>query len=59
MKLIAEGFTTPEIANKLSRAKSTIDTHRRNLLTKLNLKNSFQLVRYAMDNGYLEKSESP
>ena len=56
LRLIAQGYTTPQISAMISRAKSTVDTHRRTLISKLGLKNSFDLVRYAIENGYLDKT---
>jgi DNA-binding NarL/FixJ family response regulator len=46
--LIAEELTNAEIAEKLFLSPRTIDTHRRNLLQKLNVKNTAGLVKYAM-----------
>jgi two-component system, NarL family, nitrate/nitrite response regulator NarL len=53
LKLIAEGFTTVLIAEKLCIAPSTVETHRRNLIDKLGVANSKALIRYAIENGYL------
>lgn len=50
---IGLGHTTPEISKILKIAPNTVDTHRRNILSKLNLRNSYQLVRYAIFNGYV------
>ena len=47
--LIAEGFTNPEIANKLFVSPTTVDSHRKNLLAKLNVKNTASLIKFAMD----------
>ncbi|MFC5190955.1 response regulator [Algoriphagus aquatilis] len=44
--LIAEGFTSVEIAEKLFLSDLTVNTHRRNLIQKLGLKNSAQLVAF-------------
>ena len=49
LALIAEGLTNPEIANKLFVSSSTVDSHRKNLLAKLNVKNTAALVKFAMD----------
>ena len=49
LALIAEGFTNPEIANKLFVSSSTVDSHRKNLLAKLNVKNTASLIKFAMD----------
>ena len=49
LALIAEGLTNPEIANKLFVSSSTVDSHRKNLLAKLNVKNTAALIKFAMD----------
>lgn len=46
--LIAEELTNTEIAEKLYLSPRTIDTHRRNLLQKLNVKNTAGLVKHAL-----------
>ncbi|MEJ2006351.1 MAG: response regulator transcription factor [Cyclobacteriaceae bacterium] len=51
LKLIAEGLTTNEIADKLFISVHTVNTHRKNLLSKLDIKNTASLVRYAIDQG--------
>lgn len=48
LQLIAEEHTNPEIAEKLFISTRTVDTHRRNLILKLNAKNTAGLVRYAI-----------
>lgn len=55
LKLLAGAYTTPEIAEKLFISPYTVDTHRKNLLSKLNLKNTPALVKYALENGYHER----
>lgn len=52
LRLIAKGFTTPEIAEQLKNAQSTIDQHRGNILVKTGCRNSLELVRWAIENGY-------
>lgn len=54
LKLIAQEFTSQEIAGKLFLSINTIETHRKNLLSKLNLKNTAGLVKYAMQHGILD-----
>jgi DNA-binding NarL/FixJ family response regulator len=49
LALIAEGLTNQEIANQIFVSVSTVDTHRKNLLQKLNAKNTAALVKLAMD----------
>lgn len=43
-KYISEGLTSSKIGEKMFLSKRTIDSHRHNLLKKLNLKNSSELV---------------
>ncbi len=54
LKLIAEEYTNQEIAEKLFLSHRTIDTHRRNLLQKLSVKNTAGLVKYAIKCGLLD-----
>jgi DNA-binding NarL/FixJ family response regulator len=49
LRLIAEGLANPQIAEKLFLSISTVDTHRKSLMRKLNIKNTALLVRYAID----------
>ncbi len=53
VKLIADGHTTQEIAEKLYLSKHTIESHRKNILLKLGLKNSAGLVKYAIHKGLI------
>jgi len=50
---ISAGLTNQEIAAKLFLSFSTVDTHRKNMLSKLHLKNTAALVKYAADNKLL------
>lgn len=54
LKLIVQEFTTAEIAEKLYISTHTVETHRKNLISKLNVRNIAGLVKYAMQNGYVE-----
>jgi DNA-binding NarL/FixJ family response regulator len=51
LKLIAEELTSSEIAGKLFISLNTVETHRKNLMSKLNVKNTAGLVKYALQNG--------
>jgi len=53
IKLVAEGKSAKEIADQLFLSLHTVDTHRRNILTKLKLKNIADLVRFAFENHVL------
>lgn len=47
LELIADGMTNNEIAQKLFISSTTVDTHRKNLLTKFEAKNTASLIRIA------------
>jgi DNA-binding NarL/FixJ family response regulator len=47
--LIAEGYTNPQIAEKIFLSSFTVDSHRKNLLAKLNVKNTASLIRLAVE----------
>ena len=53
IRYIAEGFTNHEIADKLFLSHVTVDTHRKNILAKLQLKNTAALVKYAAEHKLL------
>jgi DNA-binding NarL/FixJ family response regulator len=48
LELIAEGLTNNEIASKLFIGTTTVDTHRKNLLIKFDVKNTAALIRTAV-----------
>lgn len=52
--LIAHEYNTAEIAEKTFISLNTVNTHRRNLLSKLNAKNTAGLVKYAVENGLVD-----
>jgi DNA-binding NarL/FixJ family response regulator len=49
LELIAEGYTNPQIAEKIYLSQFTVDSHRKNLLAKMNVKNTASLVRLAVE----------
>lgn len=51
LKLVVEGLTNPQIGEKLFISTDTVDSHRKNLHTKLGVNNTALLVRYAIENG--------
>jgi two-component system nitrate/nitrite response regulator NarL len=53
IRFIADGLTAHEIADKLYISHRTVDTHRKNILQKLSLKNIAALTRYAADHDLL------
>ena len=52
LNLIAEGKTSKDIADTLFIAKTTVDTHRKNMIRKLELSSGNELVKYAIDKKY-------
>jgi two-component system nitrate/nitrite response regulator NarL len=52
LTLIANGNTSKNIAEILFIAKSTVDTHRKNMIRKLNLSSGSELIKYAIDKKY-------
>ena len=54
LAMVVDGLTTREVAAELNLSPRTIDHHRSNLLKKFNLKNSVDLVKYAVRHGYAE-----
>jgi len=53
LKLIAEGFTSNEIGDKLFLSHYTIENHRKNMIQKFGIKNTTALVRYAIAEGII------
>jgi len=53
LKLIANGYTNKEIAKKLGRSHHTIISHRKSLLSKLQLNNTAALIQFAAKNGLI------
>lgn len=53
LKLIAEGYSNKEIGEKLFISHRTVDTHRTNLMNKLEVSNIAGLIRYAIKNGFI------
>ena len=53
LKLVAEGFTNAQISQQLFISIDTVDSHRKNLYTKLSVNNTALLIRYAIDNDLL------
>jgi two-component system response regulator NreC len=54
LKLVAEGYTNNQIAERLVISPKTVDTHRTHIMDKLNLHSRAELVKYAMRRGLLE-----
>ena len=53
LRLLAEGYSNKEIAEKLVVSPSTVHTHRSNLMEKLELSNRRELIQYARQRGLI------
>jgi DNA-binding NarL/FixJ family response regulator len=51
LRLVAKGLTARQVAERLVLSHRTVENHVQNTLTKLQLHNRVQLVRYAVDRG--------
>ena len=51
---VAQGLTNAEISSQLSTSQRTVEAHRSNLMRKLGLRTSADLVRFAMTRGMIE-----
>ena len=51
LNLICEGMRSKEIAETLFISVHTVESHRRNIMLKLNINNTSRLVKYALDHG--------
>lgn len=54
LTLLSEEYSTKEIASKLNLSNSTIESHRRNLLIKMQVRNVAGLIRRAFELGILK-----
>jgi len=53
LKLVAEGYTTEQIADTLVVSPKTVEGHRTNLMAKLGIHNRIDLVKYALRKGII------
>ena len=51
LKLVAEGYTAKEIADMLFISLRTVETHKTNLMKKLDIHNKADLIRFAIRKG--------
>lgn len=52
LRLIGEGHSSQEIADILSIGKATVDTHRKNIIKKINIHGKTDLIRFAIERKY-------
>ncbi len=53
LQLVGEGFTNPEIAEKLFISLTTVISHRKNILEKFKVNNTAILIKKAYEGGYI------
>ena len=56
MRLVAWGYTNKEVAGYLNISVKTVETHKTNLMEKLDLKGRADVVRYALRQGWLRET---
>lgn len=56
LQLVAEGMTTKEIANHLDLSIKTVETHRSNIMARLDIHDLAGLVRFAVERGVVLSS---
>lgn len=55
LKMVCHGYSNQEIADKLFLSYHTIDSHRRSILNKTGAKNTAEMIRIAVQQGFLDK----
>lgn len=56
LRLVAWGYTNKEVAGYLRISVKTVETHKANLMQKLDLKSRVEMVRYALRQGWLREA---
>ena len=54
-RMIAEGKSVSEIADRLNLSVKTVSTHKANMLAKMGMSTQGELIRYALENNLVEK----
>jgi two-component system, NarL family, response regulator NreC len=54
LRLIVQGYTNHQMADELNISVRTVESHRANLMSKLNVRSRVELVRYARSRGLME-----
>ena len=54
LKLIAEGFSSKQVGEKLFISQKTVENHRASIFGKLNIHSTMELVRYAVKHGIID-----
>lgn len=56
LQLVAEGYNSKAIADQLSISPRTVETHRANLMRKLNLESTSDIIKFASSKGLISSS---
>lgn len=59
LRLVGEGLTNDQIATRLKISASTAKNHRLNIMAKLDMHSTPQLIRYAIEKGFTRIPEGP
>ena len=59
LRLVAWGYTNKEVAGYLNISVKTVETHKTNLMEKLDLNGRSDIVRYALRRGGLRSARAP
>lgn len=54
LQLLSDGYTNMEIADRLFTSRRTVEGHRQSLLNKAGVRNTPELIKFAMLNGLIE-----
>ena len=57
LRLIVQGYTNRQIGGSLNISVRTVETHRSNIMDKLNLHSRVDLVRYASQHGIVKMDD--
>jgi two-component system response regulator NreC len=57
LKLTAEGFSSSEVAERLVISPRTVETHRANIMRKLELRSQADLIRYAIRHDLISEDQ--
>ncbi|WP_282020918.1 response regulator transcription factor [Planomicrobium okeanokoites] len=54
LRLVVYGYTNRQVSEKLSISPKTVENHKANIMTKLELKQKSELIQYAIANHYID-----
>ncbi|MEP4094582.1 LuxR C-terminal-related transcriptional regulator, partial [Reichenbachiella sp.] len=54
LSLVCNGMTNKEISDQLFISVRTVDSHKSHIMEKLGLKNTVDLIKFSIKNGFIE-----